>query len=56
MFMTNKNDRIAKLREFNELCRLRQLNESVNDLSGNEMITIDYNGKLMSVPKWAINK
>ena len=44
-------DRLAKIREFNEICRLKLLMESVNPRPIEENIVVNYNGKLIDMPK-----
>ena len=44
-------ERLAKIREFNEICRLKLLMESVNPRPIEENIVVSYNGKLIDMPK-----
>ena len=44
-------ERLAKIREFNEVCRLKALMESVSPEPIQENIVIMYNGKLIDIPK-----
>lgn len=44
-------DRLAKIQEFNEICRLKNLMESVNPRPIEENVVVSYNGRLIDVPK-----
>lgn len=44
-------EKIAKIREFNEICRLKALMESVNPRPIEENIVVMHNGKLIDMPK-----
>ena len=49
-------ERLAKIREFNEICRLKGLMESVNPTPIQESVTVMYNGRLVDMPKKYVGK
>ena len=49
-------ERLAKIREFNEICRLKRLMESVNPEPIQESVTVMYNGRLVDMPKKYVDK
>ena len=49
-------ERLAKIREFNEICRLKALMESVNPEPVQESVTVMYNGRLIDMPKKYVSK
>lgn len=49
-------ERLAKIREFNEICRLKGLMESVNPVPIQESVTVMYNGRLVDMPKKYVGK
>ena len=44
-------DRLAKIQEFNEICRLKNLMESAIPQTVQENVVVMYNGKLVDIPK-----
>lgn len=53
---TVSEERLAKIREFNEICRLKSLMESVMPQTVQENVTIMYNGRLVDMPKKYVDK
>lgn len=49
-------ERRAKIHEFNEICRLKALMESVNPEPIQESVTVMYNGRLVDMPKKYVGK
>lgn len=59
VFMKERNiskDRLAKIQEFNEICRLKNLMESAMPQTVQESVTIMYNGRLVDMPKKYVDR